>query len=544
MFPSVNSQQRLSVAGKSEERSSKKVPLRPGHSLMDWIRLTKSGKDLKGTGPRMLRITEEQLAKHDKVDDLWLAIRGMVYNVTSYIAYHPGGAQELMRGAGKDATTLFEEVHRWVNYESMLKECLVGKLIESIENTTSNSSMLAPPNLSASNLDPIGVNKLKPAVNADSDLPRIIVEEFTSQTLSSDTASCSSKTAPNHDWYQNDNFVYFVLYCKNSSLKKEQLVCDLEEKQVSLDVILGGVMHNFKIELQGLVVPIVDLMLTKSGKAQLSLKKFAPGEKWESLGTVHHSETNYFTQNISHIRFSECRILEKSSLTHDTSLYQVAFPESRWLSVPVGYHVYIKVTVEDMDVLRPYTPVLPSLIGQKCVMNTDQNLYLAIKHYNTGVVTSMLQPKVVGDKIWVSTYDGDFNFARYSSSQDIVLLAAGTGITPMVKIIHSQLHNTENCSVHLIFYNKTYSDIVWRSEFETLEKMFPLRFHVTHVLSQPDESWKGQCGRISLEQLQSFIVKYDLPSSTAFLICGPKQFAKLGFEIVSNLGFCNIHEFQ
>lgn len=541
MFPSANSQQRLSVAGTSDGNSSKKVPLRPGHSLMDWIRLTKSGKDLKGTGPRMLRISEEQLAKHNRVDDLWLAIRGMVYNVTSYIKYHPGGVEELMRGAGKDATTLFEEVHRWVNYESMLKECLVGKLIETVEKTASSSTMLAPPNLSASNLDPIGVNKLKPVVNTDSDIPRITIEDFTPQI---EPSVSDGKITPNHDWYQNDKFVYFVLYCKSSSLKKEQLVCDIEEKRASLDVILSDVMHTYKIELSRFVVPIVDLMFTKSGKAQLSLKKSIPGERWQTLGSVHHSKSNFFTQNLANIRFCECTIVEKAPLTHDTSHYKVALPESRWLSVPIGHHTYIKVAVEGMDVMKPYTPVLPSLIDPKCMMNMDQNLHFVIKHYEMGVITSMLKHLVVGDKIWLSTSDGDFNFAQYSTTQSVVLLAAGTGITPMVKVIHHLLHNTEQCYVHLVFFNKNQRDIIWRSEFETLEKMFPSRFYVTHVLSQPEESWEGQCGRISRELLQSYVDKNSFITSTAFLICGPKQFSKLGLEIVNNMGFCNIHEFQ
>jgi cytochrome b involved in lipid metabolism len=30
--------------------------------------------------------------------------------VTSYLDFHPGGIDELMRGAGKDATALFDEV--------------------------------------------------------------------------------------------------------------------------------------------------------------------------------------------------------------------------------------------------------------------------------------------------------------------------------------------------------------------------------------------------------------------------------------------------
>lgn len=47
---------------------------------------------------------------HNKETDAWLCIRGRVYNVTAYLPFHPGGPEQLMRGAGKDATSLFEEV--------------------------------------------------------------------------------------------------------------------------------------------------------------------------------------------------------------------------------------------------------------------------------------------------------------------------------------------------------------------------------------------------------------------------------------------------
>lgn len=104
-----------------------KVALKPGHSLMDWIRLCASTNDLSGTGGQLI-VTKEELAKHNTKEDCWLCVRGKVYNVTSYLEFHPGGVDEMMRGAGKDATDLFNEVHRWVNYESMLKKCLVGKL--------------------------------------------------------------------------------------------------------------------------------------------------------------------------------------------------------------------------------------------------------------------------------------------------------------------------------------------------------------------------------------------------------------------------------
>lgn len=58
---------------------------------MDWIRLGSSGCDLAGTGGVVSAVSHKELAKHNKCDDAWLAIRGKVYNVTRYMDFHPGG---------------------------------------------------------------------------------------------------------------------------------------------------------------------------------------------------------------------------------------------------------------------------------------------------------------------------------------------------------------------------------------------------------------------------------------------------------------------
>lgn len=37
-------------------------------------------------------------------------LTGMVYNVSAYMDYHPGGEEELMKAAGVDGTELFDKV--------------------------------------------------------------------------------------------------------------------------------------------------------------------------------------------------------------------------------------------------------------------------------------------------------------------------------------------------------------------------------------------------------------------------------------------------
>lgn len=43
-------------------------------------------------------------------DPILECVLGMVYNVTPYMDYHPGGEEELMKAAGIDGTDLFDQV--------------------------------------------------------------------------------------------------------------------------------------------------------------------------------------------------------------------------------------------------------------------------------------------------------------------------------------------------------------------------------------------------------------------------------------------------
>lgn len=52
-----------------------------------------------------------------------------MYNISAYLDFHPGGREELLKGAGRRSDELFAEVHPWVNWEGMLSGCLVGMLV-------------------------------------------------------------------------------------------------------------------------------------------------------------------------------------------------------------------------------------------------------------------------------------------------------------------------------------------------------------------------------------------------------------------------------
>jgi L-lactate dehydrogenase (cytochrome) len=57
------------------------------------------------------QVTNAELAAHSSARDLWLAIHGKVYDLTSFLSEHPGGVPVLLKAAGKDATRAFSAVH-------------------------------------------------------------------------------------------------------------------------------------------------------------------------------------------------------------------------------------------------------------------------------------------------------------------------------------------------------------------------------------------------------------------------------------------------
>lgn len=74
--------------------------------------------------------TMEDVAKHNSADSCYTAINGSVYDVTSFIYKHPGGAENILAICGKDGTSAFDMQHEGnMRVEDLLATFKIGTLV-------------------------------------------------------------------------------------------------------------------------------------------------------------------------------------------------------------------------------------------------------------------------------------------------------------------------------------------------------------------------------------------------------------------------------
>jgi ferredoxin-NADP reductase len=126
---------------------------------------------------------------------------------------------------------------------------------------------------------------------------------------------------------------------------------------------------------------------------------------------------------------------------------------------------------------------------------------------------------------------GGFHFDE-SKHENVVLLAAGSGVTPMIAIVRYMDDLCLETTVTLLYCVRTSNDVMFRDELEGLRKRLKnFRYHV--LLSQPHTDWSGQRGHVSREFIETSVTDLASPD---FFLCGPPPFMNASRSILAGLG--------
>ncbi len=107
-----------------------------------------SGQSGSTTGALILSTAE--VTKHNTLSDCWSIVKGKVYNLTSYVQSHPGGASVIANICGKDGSGAFSNQHRAQSKpNNTLDGFLLGTVGSSISSQASQK-IITPPASSGS----------------------------------------------------------------------------------------------------------------------------------------------------------------------------------------------------------------------------------------------------------------------------------------------------------------------------------------------------------------------------------------------------------
>ena len=166
--------------------------------------------------------------------------------------------------------------------------------------------------------------------------------------------------------------------------------------------------------------------------------------------------------------------------------------------------------------------------------STARSGYVEItpKRVNNGCVSVFLNDRAsIGMTVEATGPFGQF-YLNPQQDEKIVLIAAGSGITPMVAMLRYLDDLCRDIDATLLYCVRTADDIMFRQEFEELQSR--LRKFKCHIsLSKPFPDWTGARGHISREFISKAVP--DIPGRFFFL-CGPPPFMETTKALLAELG--------
>lgn len=209
-------------------------------------------------------------------------------------------------------------------------------------------------------------------------------------------------------------------------------------------------------------------------------------------------------------------IVEKiTPVTETIRRVRFRLPEGESLDFKPGQYIQIKAPVydgNDEEVFRAYS--IASSAG-------DEGFVELFIGYTGGIATTYVHKFLKeGDMVNLNGPYGDFYY-KEDDGGPILMVAAGTGMAPIISILHYMRDNDIKRKARFFFGAKTPDDLFILDELEQFEKdLHDFKFMPTLSRATDEMGWTGDTGRVN-----NSIDKYveEGGNYTAYLCGSPKM---------------------
>ena len=217
--------------------------------------------------------------------------------------------------------------------------------------------------------------------------------------------------------------------------------------------------------------------------------------------------------------------------THDAVTLTLRDPSCAPLpEIRPGQFLTLLVELDGATLRRAYS------VSSSCERRDDVDV--TIKRVEGGRVSSYLnEHAVVGMRMRVLGPSGEFGRV---SSDKLVMIAGGSGITPLMAMLRTWLPSKQrDLDIALIYGNRSASDVIFSDALAELENRYRLSIH--HVLEQPPTDWDGEVGRCDKPTLARILESTPLAHepNTEFLLCGPAPMMLGARELLRERGIAD-----
>lgn len=231
--------------------------------------------------------------------------------------------------------------------------------------------------------------------------------------------------------------------------------------------------------------------------------------------------------------FTRLTIVDLKRVTANAVTLTLAVPPHarRAFAFKPGQFLNVRASIDGNDVQRSYSI---------CSDPADDRLTIAIKRISNGHFSEWANSQLrIGMKFEAAAPQGRFVLRNSDGSpRQVLALAAGAGITPLISIVRHGLHHEPHSHFTLIYGNRSIEDIIFREELEALKDRFIERFTLLHVLSGSHQAETTVLeGRIDAAKVARLAPRLFEPREIAHaFVCGPGGMIRDVRNALVNLG--------